>query len=83
MSALVNNHVINIGSLAVINAQIKKYSKQYIRISEFILTAKVNQGEEIRDMKPGMEHKRTLYCLCNHSVHLNVLSKASFIKNIF
>lgn len=73
MSALVNNRVVNIGSLAVINAQIKKYSKQYIRISEFILTAKVNQGKETRDMKLGMERKRTLYCLCNCSVDLNVL----------
>lgn len=73
MSALVNNRVVNIGSLAVINAQIKKYSKQYIRISEFILTAKVNQGKEIRDMKLGMERKRTCYCLCNCSVDLNVL----------
>lgn len=73
MSALVNNRVVNIGSLAVINAQIKKYCKQYIRISEFILTAKVNQGKEIRDMKLGMERKRTCYCLCNSSVDLNVL----------
>lgn len=73
MSTLVNNRVVNIGSLAVINAQIKKYSKQYIRISEFILTAKVNQGKETRDMKLGMERKRTLYCLCNCSVDLNVL----------
>lgn len=73
MLALVNNRVVNIGSLAVINAQIKKYSKQYIRISEFILTAKVNQEKEIRDMKLGMEHKRTCYCLCNCSVDLNVL----------